>query len=403
MIGYLKSAQATVGGSVTTLTVPYSIAIGDVVVVTVSSYAGGASNTPISVIDDGSNVYTLRIANPSTAGNTITSIYSTVATASATSVIVNLTGTQNVNGITAICATYTGVGGIGNTGIFTNSTGTNSFAITGNLTSVNNWMVSSFAIRTGPATATAGTLRVNTVSGTPNSRGVLIDNTGSLAPICSCTTLALSVVAIAFLELIGTPGLTSITPNAGAPGTTVAITLTGTNLTGATAINLSGTGITVTNIVVINDTTVTANFVIASGTSSGIQNVTIIAPAGTSNSVAFNVTLLAPVLSSMTPNTISVVNPTFTVTFHGTNLTGTTAVNVGGAPIVVSNITVVSSTVVTANFTIHGTTTGTFNISLTTPNGTSNTVPFTLTLRPAGQAIFYDRIASMWAFRTRRK
>lgn len=115
-------------------------------------------------------------------------------------------------------------------------------------------------------------------------------------------------------------------------------------------------------------------------------------------------TALSPILNSISPNTVSVVNPTFTVTFHGTNLTGTTTVNVGGASILVSNISVISDSTVTANFSIpQNASIGTFNISLTTPNGTSNTLPFTLTLRPAGQAIFYDRVASQWAFKQRRR
>src|SRR5205807_1981711 len=43
----------------------------------------------------------------------------------------------------------------------------------------------------------------------------------------------------------GPPTLTSIAPTSGARSTIVPVTLTGTNLTGATAVNVSGTGITV--------------------------------------------------------------------------------------------------------------------------------------------------------------
>ena len=49
----------------------------------------------------------------------------------------------------------------------------------------------------------------------------------------------------------GAPTLTSVTPNQGIRGTTVAVTLTGTNfVVGATTVNVSGGGVTVTNVVV---------------------------------------------------------------------------------------------------------------------------------------------------------
>ena len=49
----------------------------------------------------------------------------------------------------------------------------------------------------------------------------------------------------------GPPTLTSVSPNQGIQGTTVAVTLTGTNfVVGATTVNVSGTGVTVNNVVV---------------------------------------------------------------------------------------------------------------------------------------------------------
>ena len=68
------------------------------------------------------------------------------------------------------------------------------------------------------------------------------------------------------------PTLTSVSPNQGLQGTTVAVTLTGTNfVVGGTTVNVSGSGVTVATVTVNsirsravpdNGTSLTANFVI---------------------------------------------------------------------------------------------------------------------------------------------
>ena len=59
------------------------------------------------------------------------------------------------------------------------------------------------------------------------------------------------------------PTLTSVAPNLGIQGTTVAVTLTGTNfVVGATTVNVSGAGVTVNTVVVGSNTSLTANFVL---------------------------------------------------------------------------------------------------------------------------------------------
>jgi hypothetical protein len=82
------------------------------------------------------------------------------------------------------------------------------------------------------------------------------------------------------------PTLTSISPTSGTHGTTVPVTLTGTNLTGAETIVVAPAGnITVNSLTVVNSTTVTANFVI--GPNAGPRNVQIRTPSGLSNTVVF--------------------------------------------------------------------------------------------------------------------
>ena len=61
----------------------------------------------------------------------------------------------------------------------------------------------------------------------------------------------------------GAPTLTSVSPNQGIRGTTVAVTLTGTNfVVGATTVNVGGGGVTVNTVVVGSATSLTANFVL---------------------------------------------------------------------------------------------------------------------------------------------
>ena len=78
-----------------------------------------------------------------------------------------------------------------------------------------------------------------------------------------------------------TPALTSLSPTSGMVGSSV--TLTGTNLTGATGVRFNGTA--ATTFAVVNATTVTAT--VPTGATSG--NVTVTTAGGTSNGVAFAV------------------------------------------------------------------------------------------------------------------
>jgi hypothetical protein len=183
--------------------------------------------------------------------------------------------------------------------------------------------------------------------------------------------------AVEFISTAGAPTLSSIAPNTGMRGMTVPVTLTGNNLTGAIAINISGTGVTVNTIVVVSNTQITANFVIAVTAATTARNITVSTPGGLSNAVAFLVTAPPPpTLTSVTP-TQGVRGTAVNVTFTGTNLTGATAITGIAGAIPVSNFTVVSATQVTATLNITpAAPLGIRNLGITTPGGTSNTVPF---------------------------
>jgi hypothetical protein len=171
------------------------------------------------------------------------------------------------------------------------------------------------------------------------------------------------------------PRLNSIAPNSGYRGNAVNVTLTGTNLNGATTVAVSGGGVTVSNVVYVNAQTVTATFTIATGTSAalGNRNVTVTTPGGTTNSVVF--TVLGPAVTGINPtqHARSLVPAPFQVTITGADLQGATAVTFSNSTgILVTGVTAVNSTTVTANVTLSlAAATGPRTVQVTTPNGTT--------------------------------
>ncbi len=116
----------------------------------------------------------------------------------------------------------------------------------------------------------------------------------------------------------GAPTLTSVTPNQGIQGPTVAVTLTGTNfVVGATTVNVSGTGVTVANVVVGNTTSLTANFLIDPTAAGGPRTVTVTTAAGASGAQIFTI-IQNPAITSASIASFTVGTPgTFTVTTMG--------------------------------------------------------------------------------------
>ena len=91
------------------------------------------------------------------------------------------------------------------------------------------------------------------------------------------------------------PTLTSVSPNQGIRGATVAVTLTGTNfVVGATTVNVAGGDVTVNNVVVGSSTSLTANFVLDLASLGGARTVTVTTAGGTSGAQTFTITLPAP-------------------------------------------------------------------------------------------------------------
>lgn len=131
------------------------------------------------------------------------------------------------------------------------------------------------------------------------------------------------------------PTITGFTPTSGAPGTVIIVT--GTNLTGATSVSIGGALATYT---VNRDGTVSVT--VPANAASGVISITT--PGGTANSgrTTFTVLPLPPTITGFTP---TMASPGMTVTITGTNLTGATAVTVGGVP--AASFTIVSPTIIT--------------------------------------------------------
>ncbi len=149
------------------------------------------------------------------------------------------------------------------------------------------------------------------------------------------------------------PTITSFTPTSLGAGTKV--TITGTNLTGATSVkfnNVSGTSVTV-----LSATSVTA---IAPKTTTGKIKVTTLG--GTATSAASFTFIPVPTITSFTPTS---GKTGVKVTITGTNLTGATSVKFNG--VAGTTVTVVSPTTITAF--VPDTSTGV--ITITTQGGTA--------------------------------
>lgn len=171
-------------------------------------------------------------------------------------------------------------------------------------------------------------------------------------------------LSAAQFQHLAAPTITSLSPASGPVAGGDTLTLTGTNLTGATALTIGG--VAATSLVVVNATTLTAT--VPAG-SAGAKDVVVTAPGGSATLAGGYTYLAAPTLTAISPSAGDLTtNPIITVT--GTNLTGATVLTIGGAA--VSLLNVVSDTTVTG-YRPAGTA-GAKDVVITTPGGTATLV-----------------------------
>jgi autotransporter-associated beta strand protein len=159
------------------------------------------------------------------------------------------------------------------------------------------------------------------------------------------------------------PVVAGISPNSGPDAGGTLVTITGTGFTGATAVDFGTTA--ATNVTVVNNTTITAD----SPAGSGVVDVTVITPAGTSaTSSADQFTYIAaPTVTGLNPTSGPAAGGTL-LTITGTGFTGATAVDFGTTA--ATDFTVVNGTTITADSPAG---TGTVDVTVTTTDGTSAT------------------------------
>jgi len=326
-ISILKNSFGYTGPSITSFT-PVSGPAGTVVTITGTNFTGATA------------VSFGGVAAASFTVNSATSITATVAagTTSGNLTVVAPSGTASRAWFTLIPAPPTitsftpTIGGNGTSVTITGTNFTEVTAVSFGGTNASSFIVnSSMSITAIVASGTSGSVIVTTLGGSASLAG---------------------------FTFVPAPTISSFTPATAASGAT--ITITGTNLTGASGVAFGGTP--ASSFTVVNATTITA--VIGLGTSG---NVSITTPGGTASLSGF-IFIASPSITSFTPNN-GATGATITIT--GTNFTGATAVNFGA--VAASSFTVVNSTTITA--VVASGATG--SITVTTPGGTATVAGFT--------------------------
>jgi hypothetical protein len=247
-----------------------------------------------------------------------------------------------------------------------------------------------------------GTTSVNTLGGGITVSGFVVNAAGTqitatFVIAANATTQGISVTnpnstsnAVTFGIV---PTLTSISPASGVAGTNVPIILTGTSLAGATAINTGSTGITVSNLTVISSTQITATFAIAVGAIQGSHSIAVVTPGGTTaQAVNFNVLPPIPVITSLNTTSISKRSNNVGMNVNGTNLgnlpISSFQVLLNGVPVDPTFFTITnfapSQTQIRFKWTFNAAAPisgagNAYTLTVTTPSGTSNRFPFTVT------------------------
>jgi hypothetical protein len=158
------------------------------------------------------------------------------------------------------------------------------------------------------------------------------------------------------------PTITAINPTSGPTSGGTSVAITGTGFTGATGVTFGG--VAATGVTVNTDSSITAT---SPAHLPAIVAIMVTTPVGTSAATnADKYTYVGPYVTKVSPLLVSTGGGN-TITVTGFNMTGATAVDVGGNP--ASSVTVVNSKVVTA--VVPAGTAGKVDVTVTTPIGTS--------------------------------
>ncbi len=172
------------------------------------------------------------------------------------------------------------------------------------------------------------TITATTPAGTVGAKDVVVTNSAG------------SGTGTGLYTYVAAPTVTGISPNYGSTAGGTNVTITGTNLTGATSVTIGGAA--ATSVVVVNPTTITATT--PAGTA-GAKDVVVTTAGGTGTGTSLFTYIAAPTVTGISPNSGPTAGST-NVTITGTSFTGTTSVTIGGAA--ATSVVVVNDTTITA-------------------------------------------------------
>jgi hypothetical protein len=210
------------------------------------------------------------------------------------------------------------------------------------------------AVTIGGVTATAATVvNATTITATTPAHAAGLVDVAVTTPGGTGTGTGLYTYA-------STPIVTALSPASGSPAGGTSVTITGANFTGATAVSIGG--IPATGVAVVNATTVTAT---TPAHAAGAVDVSITTPGGTGTGTGVYTYASAPTVTAIDPSLGSPAGGAI-VTITGSNLTGATAVTIGGAA--ATAMTVVNATTITVTAPAHAA--GVVDVTIATPGGT---------------------------------
>ncbi len=223
----------------------------------------------------------------------------------------------------------------------------------------------------GVSAVNFGSMQVNTFSSDTATEITLASPAGSgtvdvtvMTP--DGTSAASSAYEFSYVAAIGPPAVTGLAPATGPSTGGTTVTITGTNLTGASAVNFGSMQVHAFT----SDTATEITLTSPPGT--GVVDVTVVTPEGTSpisSAYQFSYVTMTgpPTVTGVAPATGPTTGGT-TVTITGTNLAGASAVNFGS--IQVHTFTNDTATEITLSSPAG---TGTVDVTVMTPAGTSPT------------------------------
>jgi IPT/TIG domain len=156
--------------------------------------------------------------------------------------------------------------------------------VTGAGTQIVNWSVSG-APGGNSTVGVIGASGLYTAPAAPPSGGTVDVQAASAVSPSAVGTAIVTITAQSIA-----PVLSSITPNSGTRGTSVPVTLTGSNFQPGATVAVGGEGVSPTNVTVAGSTRITATFTIGGRSATGAHSVTVTTSAGTTAAQTFTVT-----------------------------------------------------------------------------------------------------------------